>query len=712
MTIPDIPELSHSQKQAIFQLACQRVIAATSRQPKVRADELLGKELSRWTILGAFVSLKRGGSLRACMGCLAQEQMPLGIAVETAAARSANKDPRFPPVSPTELSGLEVEVWILGGMRKIEEKGRDRLNAVEIGKHGLQISRKNKKGLLLPGVAEERHFDAMQFLEAVCKKAGLPTDAWIDDNAEISVFEGMVISGDLSDALARERIQESFSTPPKGPCRRDVIGLCNAARDNFFRHLDGMTPSYYQPEFYDGNMTGVGLTITLPDVSPLTCAKNGVRADVPLQSALSEFAGALAEQIRRVGPDTIDLLQTKFDLFVQWDVAIHGSLESHDLSGIDTRRRSLMLSVGNRWAMVYNESQTAEQLFDLLFEKLDADTFSDETSCVYSFETLSTTNNFALESEYRPPIFPKLRPAALAGAFYPKLAKEIEAELNRMFAPGDVVQDAPLQNNISQDNNAQNNILSTFGKEQTTPIPLDSPIPAIAALVPHAGWIFSGRLTAQTLARTIIPETVFIFAPKHRAGGANWAVAPYETWGTPFRQVAADFRWASQLADSVRCFQFDEMPHKHEHAIEVLLPILSRLKPDVKVVGVTMTGGDWQEIAESAAQFANLLRHEQTLPRPLFIISSDMNHFATEETTRMVDKIALDAVATLNPERFFETVVSKQISMCGVYAAAFVLQTLQSLGVLRKSVPIGYTTSGARSGDLQRVVGYAGMLFQ
>ncbi|MDR1385501.1 MAG: AmmeMemoRadiSam system protein B [Planctomycetaceae bacterium] len=710
MPIPNVPELSHSQKQSIFQLACQRIVAAVLQQPETLADELLGNELSRQMVLGAFVSLKRDSSLRACMGCLAQEQMPLGVAIETAAARSATDDPRFPPISPTELPRLEVEVWILGGMRKLEEKGRNRLNAVEIGKHGLQISQENKKGLLLPGVAKERHFDTLQFFEAVCKKADLPTNAWLDDNAEISVFEGTVISGNFSEVLAHERIQQTFSAQPKGPRQRDVVGLCNAARDNFFRHLDGMTPSYYQPEFYDGNMTGVALTITLPDASPLTCARNGVQANIPLQSELSEFAGVLAEQIRRIGPDTVDLLQTRFDLFLQWDVAIHGSLKSYDLSGINTQR-SLMLSVGSRWAIVYDKSQTAEQLFDLLLEKLDADIFSEETSCIYSFETCSTSNNFALASEERPPIFPKLRPAALAGAFYPKHAKEIEAELSRMFAPGDVVPE-DARDNFTQKKNTQDNILSMFGKEQTPPIPLDSPIPAVAALVPHAGWGFSGRLMAQTLMRTAIPETVFIFAPKHRAGGTNWAVAPYETWGVPFGQVAADLRWASCLAESVRGFQFDETPHKHEHAIEVLLPILSRLKPDVKVVGVTMTGGDWHEIAESAAQFTNLLRHEQTLPRPLFIISSDMNHFASEETTRLVDKIALDVVATLNPERFFETVISKQISMCGVYAAAFVLQTLQLLGVLQKSIPIGYTTSGVRSGDLQRVVGYAGMLFQ
>jgi AmmeMemoRadiSam system protein B len=123
-----------------------------------------------------------------------------------------------------------------------------------------------------------------------------------------------------------------------------------------------------------------------------------------------------------------------------------------------------------------------------------------------------------------------------------------------------------------------------------------------------------------------------------------------------------------------------------------------------------MVGGDWDEIDEAAARFATFLK--QCESKPLLVISTDMNHFASEETTRHVDKMALDAILSRNPELLFETVMAKQISMCGVYAAAFVLKTLQELDELNEVLPIGYTTSGAVSGDLQRVVGYAGMLFR
>ena len=691
----NFPDISKPQQQLVYHLAGKRVVASVMRRKCENATELLGEELSQKMVLGAFVSLKREGVLRSCMGCLAGELMPLGVAVGTAAVRSATDDPRFPPISPIELQSLDMEVWLLWGMRKLEEKGRDRLNVIEIGRHGLQIAMGSRRGLLLPGVAVDLNWNALEFLEGVCQKAGLPKDAWFDDRAELSVFEGAVQSGSVAE-FVQERIKPAFYASTTGPRERDVVGLCEAARDNFFRNLDGMTPNFYQPGYFDGNMAGIALTITLPDASPLTCARNGIKTDIPLQSTLTEFASVLAEQIRRIGPEPAGMLDARFDLFVQWDTAVHGSLNSYDLSDVDTKRRSLMLSIEGSWAIAYDSTKTAEQLLDQLLEKLEIDGDTTTPNRIYSFETVSTSTNFSIESEPREPIFPKLRPAMLPGSFYPKNIKEIETELNRMFAPGDIV--------------AKNTAPKS---EMPEPLPMAGfvePMNAAAALVPHAGWVYSGRLAAQTFARTEIPDTVVIFAPRHRAGGANWAVSPYKTWGLPFGALEADLDWAEQFIETVRRFEFDETPHKHEHAVEVQLPIIARLRPDVKIVGITMVGGDWDEIEESAIQFAHFLKTSNS--KPLLVISSDMNHYATEETTRHVDRMALDAIRDLNPERFFDTVMAKQISMCGIYPAAFVLKTLQSLGELNEAVPIGYTTSGDVSGDMQRVVGYAGMLFR
>jgi len=239
------------------------------------------------------------------------------------------------------------------------------------------------------------------------------------------------------------------------------------------------------------------------------------------------------------------------------------------------------------------------------------------------------------------------------------------------------------------------------------------PIRANAVLVPHAGWKYSGRLAAQTLKRVEIPHWAIIFAPQHRGGGAEWAVAPHQTWTLPGKNVEANLPMTEKMIQAVDFFAFDPVPHAQEHAIEVLLPILARLAPETKISAVAMSMSSWEMIQQGAAQFAQFLH---SLPeKPLLIISSDMNHFANEETTRRVDHIALDAiqraVAEQNPEHVLRTIYEQQISMCGVIPAVFVMETLRLLGRLDYVKEIDYTTSAEASGDTSRVVGYAGLVF-
>ena len=97
---------------------------------------------------------------------------------------------------------------------------------------------------------------------------------------------------------------------------------------------------------------------------------------------------------------------------------------------------------------------------------------------------------------------------------------------------------------------------------------------------------------------------------------------------------------------------------------------------------------------------------------PLLVISSDMNHYASDAENRRLDAIALEAMETLDPAKLLATVQDQQISMCGVLPAVMVMQTLKLLGGLTEVRRTGYATSGDVSGDLSRVVGYAGMLLR
>jgi len=227
-------------------------------------------------------------------------------------------------------------------------------------------------------------------------------------------------------------------------------------------------------------------------------------------------------------------------------------------------------------------------------------------------------------------------------------------------------------------------------------------------MVPHAGWIYSGALAAATFSRVSIPPQVIVLCPQHRAGGSRWAVAPHDVWLLPDSQVASDPQLASRLAQNIDGLQLDAIPHRLEHAIEVQLPLLARLAPDVRVVGVTVGGGSLSELLRFGQQLAQTIADLN--PRPLLVISSDMNHFENDAQTRLLDRLALDAMASLDPAALYRTVREHDISMCGVLAAVVVMEALRQLGCLNRCEKVGYATSGDVSGDRRRVVGYAGVL--
>jgi len=123
---------------------------------------------------GAFVTLKKHGELRGCIGTL-ECRLTLPEEVARVAVSAALEDPRFEPVRAAELSDLDVEVSVLGPLERIDPRDP---SAIEIGRHGLVVEQGWRRGLLLPQVATEWGWDREAFLEQTCVKAGLPRDAW------------------------------------------------------------------------------------------------------------------------------------------------------------------------------------------------------------------------------------------------------------------------------------------------------------------------------------------------------------------------------------------------------------------------------------------------------------------------------------------------------------------------------------------------------
>lgn len=659
----DRPTLNEQQQQRLLEAAAKRVAAAATGQSAEGIYDALG-DVAREPLLGIFVSLKRAGTLRSCCGSMG-EPIALVDALEGASVRAAREDPRFPPISPSELAYLDIEVWVLWNLQPIEGEAARRPDAIEIGRHGLQIVSGSARGLLLPGVAVEHGLDGHAFLGQVCRKARLADDAWTDPQAVVSTFEGYSIAGQVGELI------ESSPSPTRrgGPTAQQLHALADFARQNVAALIRGATPSCYLPGGFDRGVNGVSLALRPAGWrETVVLDQLAITPEIPFQATLGKLCQAAALALRNRRTDPRAVMNASVGLTVLWDPAMHGQLPQPNLEGLDPSSRAVMIAEGPYRSWVFDAESSAE---DLVAEaRRRAQLSEDSTAHVVSYAAASTSPK---AGGTRVPQETSMRRPAVAGQFYPETAAEVAKALDAML---------PAE---------------------------PKPEPWSGAMVPHAGWVFSGRLAAETLSRVEIPETVIVLCPKHKRPGANWAVAPYGSWSVPGAEVPGDPELAGQLVESIRGLRLDATTHQYEHAIEVQLPLLARLAPETRVVGIAMHGGEWVDLERFADQLAGVLATLST--PPLLLISTDMNHFADEAETRRLDQMALDAVAQLDPRKLLETVRSQQISMCGAVPTAVAMETLRRMGSLDRCEIVGHTTSAEASGDTTRVVGYAGALF-
>jgi AmmeMemoRadiSam system protein A len=137
---------------------------------------------------GAFVTLKKKGRLRGCIGHIVGNQ-PLITTIAEMTRAAALEDPRFPPVKQEELSEINFEISVLTPIHKVDD-----ISEISVGKDGLIITRGWNCGLLLPQVATEYGWDPITFLEQTCSKAGLNRDAWKEPDTLIESFSAEVFS--------------------------------------------------------------------------------------------------------------------------------------------------------------------------------------------------------------------------------------------------------------------------------------------------------------------------------------------------------------------------------------------------------------------------------------------------------------------------------------------------------------------------------------
>jgi AmmeMemoRadiSam system protein B len=236
------------------------------------------------------------------------------------------------------------------------------------------------------------------------------------------------------------------------------------------------------------------------------------------------------------------------------------------------------------------------------------------------------------------------------------------------------------------------------------------PGPAVAAVAPHAGYVYSGRTAAEVFARLEVPRRCVVIAPNHTGYGEaaqGGSVSALGTFVTPVGEVAVDEDAAAALLACCDVLEDDPAAHAREHAIEVELPFLLARRPDVRIVPIVLAWGDWPRTRKLGEGLAEMVRGADG--PTLLLASSDMNHYESAAVAANKDALALAEVERLDGERLLDVTRRHEVTMCGRVPAAAVLHAAKLLGAARAEV-VHYSHSGMVTGDDAAVVSYAGVI--
>jgi AmmeMemoRadiSam system protein B len=264
-----------------------------------------------------------------------------------------------------------------------------------------------------------------------------------------------------------------------------------------------------------------------------------------------------------------------------------------------------------------------------------------------------------------------MRAPAVSGQFYPRSKKDLERELSRCF------EGVPL------------------GEKA-----------ALGAVVPHAGYTYSGNTAAYVFSSLPRADTFVLLGPNHTGYGSAVSVSS-ETWSTPLGEVSSDMDFIKALPK--RIIDLDESAHMYEHSIEVQLPFLQHRFRDFSIVPICMGMQDEEtalDVGMEVAQAAHKVNKKIVI-----IASSDFTHYKPDKVARENDAYFIRSVLEMDVPGFYRRLHERNASVCGYGAIAAMLTATKNLGA-KKATLLKYSTSGDTTGDLVAVVGYAGILVE
>jgi hypothetical protein len=270
---------------------------------------------------------------------------------------------------------------------------------------------------------------------------------------------------------------------------------------------------------------------------------------------------------------------------------------------------------------------------------------------------------------------PKIRKPVVAGQFYPSSPEDLKRQISSFIDKADTINKAE----------------------------------AIACVLPHAGYIYSGAVAAKTVAGIKLKDKIILLGPNHTGYGTQFSIMSEGSWHTPLGEVEVDGKLASGLLKQSKYLEDDILAHAYEHSLEVELPFLQYFKTDFKIVPIVFLSDEIGALKEIGKEIALCIKESGLQKQTLIIASSDMTHYEPQEQAQRKDKEAIAAISELDEDKLMSIIKRLNISMCG-YAPTIVMLCAAKLLGAKEAKLIKYQTSGDTTGDYDAVVGYAGMV--
>ena len=272
------------------------------------------------------------------------------------------------------------------------------------------------------------------------------------------------------------------------------------------------------------------------------------------------------------------------------------------------------------------------------------------------------------------------RSPAVAGQFYAATGAELARQLERSFldprGPGEL------------------------------PVRHRSPTRSLrAAVVPHAGYEFSGPIAAHAyslIAAQKAPDTVLILGVDHHGLGRGAALSD-RAWLTPLGPTAVDHDLVRALAKPP--LEVDEEAHRQEHSIEVQLPFLEYVVPRPKFVALQVRFGSF----DSLLKIARVVRAATSGRDVLLLASTDFSHYVPARTAERLDRLAIEAILARDPRLLYDTVAENDISMCGIAPTTVLLAVLADEPLSVRLLRWGHS---GEAQPMREVVGYASIALE